>query len=72
MANVKRLDSPSEHAMKAHRESRGIILFFNLGARWGCVAKAPAALPPGKKTWYSLYRRNVAGSISDGVIGIFY
>jgi hypothetical protein len=31
MGNVKRWHSPSEQTMKAHWDSRGIILLFNLG-----------------------------------------
>ena len=42
-----------EQDTKAQRGSRGIALFFNLGARWGLGIggqhHAPAALPPGKR-----------------------
>jgi hypothetical protein len=48
-----------EQATKAQRGSRGVaLLFFNLGAGWGCVVNAtPRPIYPRKETWYPSYIR---------------
>ena len=45
--------------MKAQRESSGISILSLTSALYGVCGQrhAPAALPPGKETWYPLYRR---------------
>lgn len=51
---------PLERAMTAHRGIRGIALLFPQPRCYmgvGGQRYSPAALPQGKKTWWSLYRR---------------